>query len=138
MVDEERVTRLLARVRADVEALREWAAMPDEEVLGDETVLAAAKYRFVTAVEGWFKVAHHVIVSEGWDVPETNADAVRELARRGVLPAAVGEALAGAACFRNVLVHQYVDVDDSKVVANLGRLGDIDAFVAAVLAWLDR
>ncbi|MGH3902502.1 MAG: HepT-like ribonuclease domain-containing protein [Pseudonocardiaceae bacterium] len=35
--------------------------------------------------------------------------------------------------FRNVLVHDYVDVDDGIV---LERLADLDDFVAVVAAWV--
>jgi len=31
--------------------------------------------------------------------------------------------------FRNVLVHEYVKVDDSVVVSRLAELGDLDRFV---------
>ena len=37
--------------------------------------------------------------------------------------------------FRNVLVHEYVDVDDGVVLARLRDPSDLAAFVAAVTAW---
>lgn len=138
MVDEERVARLLARVGADVESLRQLAARPPEGVLGDDLAMAAMKYRFVTAIEGCARVAHHLSVSEGWAAPDANAEAFRELGRRGVLGEDVAEALARAAGFRNVLVHQYVEVEDARVVSQLGRLDDLDRFVTDVADWVSR
>lgn len=41
-----------------------------------------------------------------------------------------------AAGFRNILVHQYADVDDARVAANLDRLTDFDEFVTQVGNWL--
>lgn len=137
MVDEERVTRLLARVRADIAALRLQAERPPEQLIADDTALAATKYRLITAIEGCTRAAHHIITSEGWDVADTNAGAIRELARKGVLTQGLGEVVSSAAGFRNVLVHQYVDVDDSKVVEHLARLDDLDDFVVSVLQWLE-
>lgn len=136
MVDEERVTRLLSRVRADVTGLRELAAA----VGGGEPApasLDAVKYRFITAIEGCARTAHHVVAAEGWAAPESNADALRELGAHGVLDEATTEAMVRAAGFRNVLVHQYAEVDDDEVVANLARLGDFDAFARQVIRWLD-
>lgn len=134
MVDEERVTRLLARVRADVAALRELATELGDGAPG----LDAVKYRFITAIEGCARTAHHVVAAEGWAAPESNADALRELGAHGVLDEATTEAMVRAAGFRNVLVHQYAEVDDTAVVANLERLDDIDAFARQVIRWLDR
>lgn len=85
MVDEERVIRLLERVVADVTFLADFAHRPPEELLRDELAMSAVKYRFVTAIEGCVKVAHHLAVAEGWSAPETNAEALRELGRRGVV-----------------------------------------------------
>lgn len=65
----------------------------------------------------------------GW-TPASNAEAFRSLADAGVLPAALGNELAGAVGFRNVLVHDYAEVDDVRVVANLERVAQLRVFVA--------
>jgi uncharacterized protein YutE (UPF0331/DUF86 family) len=38
--------------------------------------------------------------------------------------------------FRNVLVHDYVEVDDTIVVARLKGLGDLEEFVRQVAAYV--
>lgn len=136
MVDERRVRRLLQRVSEDLAWLRERARGDRAALRADADRLAALKYRFVTAIEGCLNVAQHVCASEGWGPPGTNAEALRLLGRHGVLDAALAESLARAVGFRNVLVHGYVDVDDDRVVAQLDRAGDLDAFVAAVSRWI--
>ncbi len=136
MVDSERVGRLLDGVRTDLVFLRTFAAKPPGDLLIDEVALGAVKYRFVTAIEGCAKVAHHLVASEGWSVPDTNAAAVRELGGRGVVEPSVADSVARAIGFRNVLVHQYAEVDDVKVIAQLTHLDDVDAYVAQVATWL--
>ena len=61
---------------------------------------------------------------------------MRLLGRHGVVPDDLAGRVARAVGFRNVLVRQYADVDDGLVVAQLDRLGDLDAYVAAVARWL--
>jgi uncharacterized protein YutE (UPF0331/DUF86 family) len=80
--------------------------------------------------------AHYLLAAQGWSVPETNASAVRELGERGVVKQPVADAVAGAVGFRNVLVHQYADVDDRFVLRQLGRLDDLEAFATQVAGWL--
>jgi uncharacterized protein YutE (UPF0331/DUF86 family) len=135
VVDNERLVRLLDGVRRDVRVLRDLSAS-GEELPSDEVRLSAVKYRFITAIEGCAKVAHHVVAAEGWAAPETNAGAVRELAEHGVTAQPVSEAIARAVGFRNLLVHRYADIDDNRVVDQLNDLDDLDAFVAQVGAWL--
>lgn len=131
MVDAERVLRLLDRLTRDVATLGRLA--PDA---AEPTTLDAIKYRFVTAIEGASRVAHHVVVSEGWSAPDSSAAAFTELAVHRVIEADLARDLARAVGFRNVLVHEYAEVDDAKVVAMLDRLGDLSAFVATVGRWV--
>jgi len=53
-----------------------------------------------------------------------------------VLSSTTTSRLKGLAGFRNVLVHEYAEIDLRRVHAGLERLGDFDAFVADVEQWL--
>ena len=48
----------------------------------------------------------------------------------------LSDQLARAVGFRNVLVHDYVTVDDNIVVRRLEDLSDFDRFVSAVIDWM--
>lgn len=129
MVDVERVIRLLEGVHQDLSRLRQRGTdTPDD--------LDAIKYRFITAIEGAARAAHHIAVSEGWTTPGSNADAFATLAAEQVIASDLAEYLGEASGFRNVLVHQYAEVDNEKVVANLARLNDLDEYVRQVGEWL--
>lgn len=136
MVDRERVSRLLDRTLADLHKLGRYRR--DRPTTADEAWLDAVKYALVTAIDGCTRVAHHLVVSEGWPVADSNADAIRMLDRHGVVAPSTAEPVAAAAGLRNVLVHQYIDVDDDQVVANLDRLGDLERFVSEVAAWVEQ
>lgn len=139
MVDRSRVLRLLAQIEVDVDFLAGFAALPATEIdrLGaDPVALRSIKYAFVTAIEGCAKVAHHIAASEAWPPAETNGDAVRVLGAAGVVDLDTAAAVAEAVGFRNLLVHQYADVDARRTVAHLGRLDDLRRFASAVARWL--
>ncbi|WP_166355765.1 type VII toxin-antitoxin system HepT family RNase toxin [Phytoactinopolyspora limicola] len=121
MVDEERVMRLAGEVTRDVARLRTLSEADNLTDLPDQ--LDAVKYRFITAIEGCVSIAHHVLVSEGWSAPDSNAEAIRGLAAHGVVKSQLAAEVAKAAGFRNLLVHRYGDIDDEAVVAALGRIG---------------
>lgn len=124
VVDAERLARLLRRVTDDATRLQTVAG--DTEGLLDEVRLDHVKYRFVTAIDA----AQHVCATEGLAAPDTNADAMRRLAQRAILDPPTGEAMARAVGFRNLLLHRYADVDDRLVLAQLGNVAVLDAFVS--------
>lgn len=136
MVDEVRVLRLLRSLADDVSVLRSEANAKDER-RADQMWLRGVKYAFITAIEACIDVAQHVCSSEGWGPPRDNGDAMLVLGRHGVLEPDLSERMRAAVGFRNVLVHQYGDVDDNIVQERLVDLGDLDAFAAQVVRFLD-
>lgn len=97
---------------------------------------AGVKYGFVTAIEACVDIAQHICAAQGWGPPSDNGDAMKVLGRHGALSDDVSDAMRKAVGFRNVLVHEYVEVSDEIVVRRLGDLGDLDRFVEQVTAFL--
>lgn len=134
MVDEGRASRLLRGVSERVRRLDRASTTRDDDL--NSLWLEGVKYLFITAIEGCVDVAHHVASSESWQAPDTNAGAIRILGEHDVITADVATSVARSVGFRNVLVHQYAEVDDAIVLAALDRLDDLRAFVSQVSAWI--
>lgn len=94
------------------------------------------KYTFVVAIEACIDMAQHLCASEGWGPPADNGDTMRLLAKHGALTAELADNMRRAVGFRNVLVHEYVEVADDIVSERLGDPSDLTAFVEAVLTWM--
>lgn len=135
MVDEVRVLRLLRAVTDDLAVLSREAVAEDGR-RADPMWLSGVKYTFLTAIEGCVDIAQHFCSSEGWGPPADNGDAMTLLGRHGVLEAGLGRAMRRAVGFRNVLAHEYIDVDDDIVLARLADHGDLTRFVRAVGEYL--
>lgn len=135
MVDEERVLRLLRSITDDLSVLRSESGASDGR-REDPIWLRGVKYTFVTAIEACVDVAQHICATEGWGPPADNGDAVRLLGDHGVLPAELARSMRKAVGFRNVLVHDYVDVNDHVVIDRLKTLTDLDEFVQRVTAYV--
>lgn len=94
--------------------------------------LSGIKYLMATAIEACIDIAQHVVASEGLGTSESNADAMRLLGRRQILPVELAGRMAQAVAFRNLLVHEYAEVDDDRVLSYLDQIDDLDAFVAVI------
>lgn len=105
----------------------------------DEDVLAGVKYRFVVAIEACIDAGRHLVASGGLRAPRDYADVFTVLGEAGILSADVVAELRDTARFRNLLVHEYVDVDDARVVEMLhSRLDDLQRFRRALATTADR
>lgn len=133
MLDRPRIRALLDRLRTETAELRDLASRSEAELLGGRHELAAAKYRFVAAIEACIDLGQHVIATEGLRAPENFADVFAVLGEASLLSEDLVPTMQAMARFRNLLVHHYADVDDRRVVAILQtRLGDFDRFVVEV------
>lgn len=134
VVDEGRAARLLRGIAERVDRLAH--ASEHRNTDSDSLWLDGVKYLFVTAIEGSVDLAHHIISSESWGSPDTNAAALRLLGVHGVLSSEIAASVSKAVGFRNILVHQYAKVDDEIVMNALDNLDDLRTFVSQVSAWV--
>jgi len=135
VVDEDRVLRLLRSIADDTAVLRQEAGASHER-RQDPIWLRGVKYTFVTAIEACVDVAQHICATEGWGPPADNGDAVRLLGEHGILTTELAVSMRKAVGFRNILVHDYIEVDDSIVVDRLKSLDDLEEFVRHVAAYV--
>lgn len=135
MIDEDRVLRLLRSISDDTDVLRQETGA-GEDRRRDPIWLRGIKYTFVTAIEACVDVAQHICATQGWGPPADNGDAVRLLGTHSVLTTELATSMRKAVGFRNVLVHDYIEVDDEIVVGRLKGLSDLDEFVSQVTAYV--
>ena len=130
-MDEVRVLRLLRAIDQDLGALDAEAAA-DASRRADSLWLPGVKYLLLSAIEGCVDVAQHLCAVNGWGPPSDNGDAMTLLGAHGVLDRDLSVSMRRAVGFRNVLVHEYVAVDDDVVRLRVGDHRDLADFVSAV------
>jgi len=130
MTDVALVLKKLARIEACVADLQ----LADLERLKDDVVVE----RFVLhtlqlAAQAVIDVAAHIVSDDRLGTPRSNAALFELLARHGWIDAAAAQALAQMARFRNVIVHDYDDLDLALIhhIATT-RVVDLIHFVGVV------
>lgn len=129
-----------ARLRELSRRLRRVAAKQATSVralAADEDLQDILARNLEVAIQTCADIAFHLCGAYGV-VPATTAEAFAELAKRGLIDRPLAGRLQLAVGFRNVLVHEYTDID-WKIVMQVTRTGtrDLAAFGKAVLKILD-
>ena len=131
MTDPDLVAKRLALIET---CLREMRALGRPERVADNVrERRFLEHTLQIAIQAALDVASHVVSSERLGEPKTNHELFTLLERRNWIATELGTELRKMAGFRNVLVHGYIDVD-AGIVSDvvLHRLGDLEAFVAAI------
>lgn len=98
----------------------------------------AVEHGLQLAAQSLLDIAAHLAAAGGRDVPDY-ASAVAALADLGILDAQLARRCRPVAGFRNVLVHDYLDVDLDVVVGVLtSGLDDLRAFSRAIRTHLEK
>jgi len=81
-------------------------------------------------------IANRIISIEGLEKPLDYYDAIMRLGEAGILSSKFAKKLAPIAGFRNILVHDYLDINWDEVYNNLHQLQDISKFMMQVKNWM--
>lgn len=135
MTDKILIAKKLTQIEVCVEELKTLAR--PEEIRGNVREERFVKYTLQIAIQAALDAASHVVADERLGVPSGNRELFLLLASNGWIPAELASRLAKMAGFRNMLVHQYGDVDLDIVERILKHdLDDLLAFTAAIRARL--
>ena len=130
MVDADRVLRRLERLEQLLLALEAARAEGREALDGDVRQELHVEHALQLAIQSCIDVGAHLVSELGLPTPDDYRQIFEALSKAQLIDAGLAERLAEAAGLRNLLVHEYVDIDLDKVWQALGNLEDLRAFAA--------
>ena len=137
MVDRDLILRKLADLELYVSQISEYRDITVEQYRRDWKTQRIVERTLQMAIETCADIANHVIADRGLRVPATYAEAFEVLAEAGLLDAGLREAMIRMSQFRNVIVHQYAEINPAIVVRILrDHLQDFSRLRASVLTWI--
>ncbi|MHA1742353.1 MAG: type VII toxin-antitoxin system HepT family RNase toxin [Candidatus Thorarchaeota archaeon] len=132
MSDAEIESRVL-KLQESLNRLERVSTFSREEFMSDFMISDTALRNFQVAIEALTDIANYVLKRRGFAVPETRAGVFERLCDEGLLDGRWREKLVKMARFRNLLVHEYVAIDLSRVYEFLQSEVQFMATVAASL-----
>ena len=107
-----------------------------EEILQDSYLQDIIERNLEVTAQAVIDIANRIISIEGLEKPLDYYDAIMRLGKAGILPLKFAKKLAPIAGFRNILVHDYLDINWDEVYNNLHQLHDISKFIKQIKAWM--
>ena len=134
MVDRYVVQARIAKIREYVALLRKIFKQADEaRFIKDPLIYGNAERYLQLAIQCILDIGNHTVADLKLRLPADNAGLFELLATNKVISPALANKLTAMAGFRNILVHEYLEIDRRKVYAVLKKdLGDFEKFVRAV------
>jgi uncharacterized protein YutE (UPF0331/DUF86 family) len=110
-----------------------------EEYLSDFYLKASGERLIQLIVDCASDINNHVVVEMGQRPPEDYASSFIRASEAGMLTAELANRLKGSGGMRNILVHEYMDIDDEKVYKALPiALSDFKEYIRQVDNFLEK
>jgi uncharacterized protein YutE (UPF0331/DUF86 family) len=134
LVDRYIVRARVAKIREYVALLRKIRGLADEaHFIKDPLIYGNAERYLQLAIQAVLDVSNHVVADMKLNLPADNRELFDLLAAQKVLSATLSTKLMSMAGFRNILVHEYLEIDRRRVYSALKNdLGDFEKFIKAV------
>ena len=134
MVDANILLSRVTKVRECLTILRRYSLIDEESFLKSDDLTSSAERQLQVAIQAVIDIGNHVVSDMDLGTPKDYKDIFRILAKHKIVSTALSRRLAAMTGLRNVLVHDYLDVDLRIVYRILKKdLADFETFIAAIL-----
>ena len=130
------IEKRLEKLKNCLQKLKAVASKPIDEFLKDDYLRDIVERNLEVAAQCCIDIANRIISIEGIEKPQDYYGAIVKLGQKGVFPIDFAKKLAPIAGFRNILVHNYLDIDWNEVYSHLKKLDDFYEFMKYVQKWL--
>lgn len=133
MVDKTLLSRKISKLREYIHELENSKDITWKKFKTNKRDKAFVERYLHLAIEEIFDISNHVISFHGWREPENYRDTFTVLAENKIIMSEDLKSLQNMASFRNILVHQYDNIDEEIVFGVFKkRLGDFKRFVESI------
>ena len=138
VVDKEVVERRLRRLEESFQKLRFASENSLEEFLENDMIRDSVERNLQVAIQICIDIGAHFVASLGFRTPETYADIFVILREERILSDSQSEVMQRMAGLRNILVHDYLEIDPVLVYEHLNSLNDFAEFAREIIEAVDR
>jgi uncharacterized protein YutE (UPF0331/DUF86 family) len=110
--------------------------MQKDEILKDPYFQDIIERNLQVAAQSVIDIANRIISLDALKKPRDYYEAILILGQAGILPSDFAQKLAPIAGFRNILVHDYLEIDWEEVNSNLQHIGDLETYMQHVKNWM--
>jgi len=134
MIDENLVLAKASRVEDHLRRIQEKRSVTSDEFLADLDRQESILFNLQMAIQNCIDIAAHIISDEELGVAGSTNEMFYMLQENGYLAPELAEKMIAAVGFRNLIVHEYGNVDLKKVYQIAHQdFGDLKAYLRAVI-----
>lgn len=139
MVDKEVILKKLQELERYLKELHTFKGLSLEELASSLQKAWSVKHGLQLSIQIVIDVGNHILASIGENRIADYVDVIDRLGERKIIPDDFAKRIRDMAGFRNILVHEYIEVDLKEVHrVLLERLNDFQEFIDYIKVYLGK
>lgn len=135
MLDRDRIAKDIADIAMARGELERLIAVDQATFFSDSRNVFSVRYLLIQAAEALTDLCQHMLARTRGIPCDGYIDCIVKAGEHGIISVALAERLRRLAALRNILVHRYWNIDDTRVyVETKVNLSDLTTFVDAIEA----
>ena len=124
----------LQRLDGYQQRLRQLRQVPRDEYLRDDNIQTIVERKLQLSIQACIDIANYLIAQLGLRAPDQLENVFSVLGEEGVIATDLAQRMVGMVRFRNILVHDYLEVNNDVVYGHLqSELDDFDRFARGIV-----
>lgn len=137
MIDKPVIEKHLREIEKNVSILRGFRRYKKSEIAENEEIFWKINYGLIITIQHLLDIGNYILASEGKNEFDDYTTLIDVLGKYEIIPKDFAKRIRGMAGFRNILVHEYLEVDVSEVYRCLqSGLDDFLDFVKYIKQYL--
>lgn len=137
-LDKNVIRRRLIRLDRLLKSLEKYAGVTREEYVQNEELQSIIERRLQLLAQICIDIASYLIARLDLEVPDEEDNVFISLAKAGLLRDSLANRLKGLVRFRNILVHDYLEIDQEIVFENFKKnVQDFKDFATEIATYLE-
>lgn len=108
------------------------------EYRDDDDIQTIVERKLQLTIQTCIDIANYIISRQNLHIPDNEENIFLVLSREGIIGDDLAERMKGMVNFRNILIHEYLEIDNEIVHTQLTEnLRDFDEFAGSIVDFID-
>ena len=128
----------LKKLEAIVKKLETLSNKAMEDFENDFILASALEHNLQVAIQCVLDIGNHIISIENLEKPNDYKDIILILGKNQIIPKKFADAIYKMAGLRNLIIHEYLEIDMAELVSHLNDINDFKLFMKYILHYLEE
>ncbi len=136
MINPDIIKERLQEIDENLKILAELKGLDREKFKNDPKIFKLAEHCLQISIQALLDICQYIIASSNLQRPRDNQETIEIIAANNIIPVDFANRILPMAGLRNLLIHEYLEIDLDKIYQHLQNLDDFRTFQKHIIAYL--